>query len=234
MGGHLFSEMVQIDYLMQTKNLSLFHLVRAPKKASEKAPLLIMLHGYGSNEQDLFSFADVLPDELFIVSVRAPYPLPPYGHAWYAIHFDDLNGKFSDDEQAINSRNKISGFINEVLEEYPVDPKNVTLLGFSQGTILSFAVALSEPKKVKNLIGLSGYINQGILKNGYEKNDFSGLSVYSSHGISDQVIPVTWARKTKPILDALNIENVYSEFPEGHGVGPANFEEVKRWLAEHV
>lgn len=219
---------------MSTQPLSLYHLVRKPKTSVEKAPLLIMLHGYGSNEEDLFSFAEELPDELFIISLRAPYPMPPYGHAWYAIHWDNNDGKFSDDVQAVASREKISQFIDEALEFYPVDTGNVTLLGFSQGCILSFAVALSYPEKVKNIIGLSGYINTGIIKEGYQNRDFSKLSVYSSHGSADQVIPVTWARNTKPLLDSLKIENSYSEFPVGHGVAPQNFFELKNWLEERL
>ncbi|WP_029036146.1 alpha/beta hydrolase [Salinimicrobium xinjiangense] len=220
---------------MNTETFSLYHLIRKPKRPVEKAPLLIMLHGYGSNEEDLFSFAEELPDELFIISVRAPYPMPPYGNAWYAIHWDgSANGKFSDDNQAVISREKILQFLDEVLENYPVDPDNVTLVGFSQGCILSFAVALSYPERIKNVIGLSGYINKDILKEGYENGDFSELSVYSSHGTVDQVIPVAWARMTKPFLDSLGIENTFSEFPVGHGVAPQNFRELKKWLEEHL
>jgi phospholipase/carboxylesterase len=219
---------------MNTNTLSLYHLVRKPKVAVEKAPLLIMMHGYGSNEEDLFSFAEELPDELFIISLRGPYPMPPYGHAWYAIHWDNNDGKFSDDVQAVASREKIAEFIDEAVEQYPVDPENVTLVGFSQGCILSLAVALSYPEKVKNVIGLSGYINSDILKEGFRNNDFSKLSVYSSHGSQDQVIPVSWARNTKPFLDSLKIENTYSEFPVGHGVAPQNFWELKKWLEERL
>ncbi|MFD1095767.1 alpha/beta hydrolase [Salegentibacter chungangensis] len=219
---------------MNTTSLSLYHKVREPKVKLDKAPLLIMFHGYGSDENDLFSFAGELPDELFVISVKAPYPMQPFGNAWYAIHWDNTDGKFSDDDQAIESRDKIADFIDEAIENYPVDPANVTLFGFSQGTILSYAVALSYPEKVKNVVALSGYVNKGILKENYEKNDFSHLSFYCSHGSADQVIPVEWARQTKPFLDSLNIENTYSEFPVGHGVAPQNFFELKDWLVKHL
>ncbi|GHA31339.1 phospholipase [Salinimicrobium marinum] len=219
---------------MQTIDLSLFHKIREPKIPSDKAPLLIMLHGYGSNEEDLFSFAEELPGEFFIISARAPFPLQPYGHAWYAIHFDNMNGKFTDEVQAIASREKIADFIDEVVASYPVDGKDVTLVGFSQGCILSFAVALSYPEKVKNIVGLSGFIDRDILKEGYEKKDFSHLSVYSSHGTVDQVIPVDWARKTRPLLDELGIANSFSEFPVGHGVAPQNFTEIQKFLQKKV
>ena len=108
------SEMVQQNRIMQKENLSLTHLIRKPNVASEKAPLAILLHGYGSNEEDLFGFAEELPDELFIISVRAPLPLQPYGHAWYAIFWDNSTGKFSDDEQAKKSRDMIANFIDQI------------------------------------------------------------------------------------------------------------------------
>tara|TARA_R100000935_G_C2772350_1_gene138178 strand:- start:181 stop:762 length:582 start_codon:yes stop_codon:yes gene_type:complete len=193
-----------------------------------------MLHGYGSDENDLFSFANELPEELLIISARAPYKLQPYGNAWYAINFDAVQGKFSDNEQAKESRSAISNFIDEVITNYPVDKDNITLLGFSQGTILSYAVALSEPAKVKNVIALSGYINTEIISSGYEKNDFSGISIYASHGSQDQVIPVSWARKAPEVMKQLEIEHSYSEFPVGHGVHPQNFTELKKWLIERI
>ena len=134
---------------MTKKNLSLNHIIRESSITDGTAPLVIMLHGYGSDENDLFSFASELPKELFIVSIKAPYALQPNGNAWYAINFDADMGKWNDNEQAIESRDKIANFIDEVCEAYPVDFENVTLLGFSQGTILSYAVALTYPKKIK-------------------------------------------------------------------------------------
>src|SRR5690606_17965230 len=98
----------------------------------DQAPALILLHGYGSDENDLFSFATELPEELFIISVRAPYEMQPYGNAWYAINFDAEKGKWSDNEQAIASRDLIAKFINEVKAVYPINKNNISLLGFSQ------------------------------------------------------------------------------------------------------
>ncbi len=214
------------------QTLSLEHLYR-PGSVSENPPAIIMLHGYGSDENDLFSFASELPSEYAIISLKAPRKLQPYGNAWYYIHFDAPNGKWSDDEQAKESRDLVSKVIDEIIAKYKVDPSNITLLGFSQGTILSFSVALSYPEKVKNVIGLSGYVNPNILKEGLETRNFEGLSVYTSHGSVDQVIPVDWARRSKPFFDALGIPCEYSEFPVGHGVAPQNFYEFKDWLSNH-
>lgn len=210
------------------KNLSLYHVIRE-SSLKDNAPLLILFHGYGSDENDLFSFASELPKELFIISARAPYPMEPYGNAWYAINFDADKGKWSDNEQAIKSRDLIAKFIDEVIVEYPVNKDNVSLLGFSQGTILSYAVALSYPEKINNIIALSGYINEDLFETQPEAN-YKHLNFYCSHGSVDQVIPVDWARKSPEFLTALNIKHKYSEFPVGHGVAPQNFYELKEWL----
>ncbi|RKS98667.1 alpha/beta hydrolase [Flavobacterium sp. 123] len=214
-------------------NLSLEYLIREPKIKQEKNPLLLLLHGYGSNEADLFSFASELPDEYYIISARAPYDLQYGSYAWYAINFDADQNKFSDFEQAKVSRDLIATFIDELIKTYPVDVKNITLVGFSQGSILSYAVALSHPEKVKNVIALSGYISEPIFEENYKNNDFSKLSIFASHGTVDQVIPVEWARKTKPFLDNLGIESTYKEYPVGHGVAPQNFYDFKNWLLQH-
>ncbi|WP_291871318.1 alpha/beta fold hydrolase [Maribacter sp.] len=219
---------------MTTAPLSLEHIIKPSSLTGGKIPVLFMFHGYGSNEEDLFSFAPELPEQLCIISVRAPYPMPPQGNAWYAINFDAEKGKWSDDEQAKESREKIVHFIDEACKTYHLDTDNITLLGFSQGTILSYAVALSYPEKIKNVIALSGYINESILKENYNKKDHTSLNIYASHGSVDQVIPLEWAQKTPAFLDKIGINHAYEEFPVGHGVAPQNFYSFKKWLTDKI
>lgn len=216
---------------MVKQQLSLEHVYRPSSNAEGNPPAIVMLHGFGSDENDLFSFSSELPSEYAIISLRAPLQMQPFGNAWYTIYFDANNDKFSDDEQAVESRELVVKCLDEIISTYKVDPKRITLLGFSQGTILSFAVALSYPEKVANVIGLSGYVNEAILKEGYESNNFKGLNIYTSHGSVDQVIPVEWARRSKSFFEKLNIPCSYSEFPVGHGVAPQNFYEFKEWLS---
>jgi phospholipase/carboxylesterase len=210
--------------------MTLHYLVREPKLKLEKNPVLLLLHGYGSNEEDLFSFANELPEQYYVIAARAPYDLMYGSYAWYAINFDADENKFSDHVQAQSSRDLIATFIDELLVKYPIDAKKVTLIGFSQGTILSYAVALSYPEKVQRVVAMSGYLNVDILTENYAQNDFKNLKIFASHGTADQVIPVDWARKAKPILEQLGIETTYKEYPIGHGVSPQNFYDFKNWL----
>ena len=213
-------------------NLSLEYKIQEPKIKLDKNPLLLLLHGYGSNEADLFSFATELPEEYFIISARAPYDMQYGSYAWYAINFDADENKFSDLEQAKVSRDLIAIFIDELIEAYPIDANHISLIGFSQGAILSYAVALSYPEKVQKVVAMSGYLNLEIIAEDYLKNDFSKLKIFASHGTVDQVIPVDWARRTPAIVEKLGINTTYKEYPVGHGVAPQNFYDFKNWLQE--
>ena len=210
--------------------LSLHHLVREPKLKLDKNPLLLLLHGYGSNEQDLFSFASELPDKYYVVSVRAPFDLQYGSYAWYAINFDADENKFSDLVQARSSRDAIAVFIDELVANYAIDIQNVSLVGFSQGSILSYAIGVSYPEKIKNIVAMSGYFNDKIAVDGYEKNNFKNLNIFASHGAVDQVVPVTWARKAQPTLTSLGIKIEYREYPVGHTISQQNFYDVIGWL----
>jgi phospholipase/carboxylesterase len=218
---------------VSAKQLPLHAKIR-PSLIKKNAPLLVLLHGYGSDESDLFSFADELPNELFILSLRAPHKLQPYGNAWYAINFDAQQNKWNDVEQAQEAMKIIVSCIEQACTQYDLDKNNVSLLGFSQGCILSMALAINHPELIKNVIGLSGYVCEEFIEEDRTKKDFSHLDFYCSHGSSDQVIPVDWARETPNFLTEKGIKHKYSEFPVGHGVAPQNFFEFRKWLIERV
>lgn len=215
-------------------SFSLKHIIREPKIANNNPPLLLMLHGYGSNEEDLFSFANELPDELLIISARAPLAIDFGGYAWYTIHFEADNKKFSDIPEAIKARDLIVNFIDELQETYKFDPAKSFLMGFSQGTILSFAVALSYPDKIINTIALSGYINEELIATPQETQAYKNLNFFCTHGSVDPVIPVEWARKTPHFLKELNSKYSYKEYYAGHGIVPENFKDMQRWIVEKL
>ncbi len=211
-------------------DLPLQHLLRPNTDGNPKPPALFMLHGFGSNEQDLFSFAPELPEDLFVISLRAPYELPPYGNAWYAINFEAPRGKWNDVGQAVKSRELLLKTIDAAIENYQLDPGRISLLGFSQGSILSYALALSYPDRIKCVVALSGYVDPEMLLPGYQEKDLGKLQIYASHGQVDMVIPVAWAQQTADLIESLGIEHRYREFPVGHGVSPENLADFKAWI----
>ena len=210
--------------------MKLHYKIREPKLILNFNPVLLLLHGYGSNEADLFSFANELPEEYYVISVRAPHDMMYGSYAWYAINFDEDENKFSNLVQARESRDYIANFIDEIVEEYPIDKKRVSLIGFSQGCILSYAVGVSYPDKVQRVVGMSGYFNTEIATEDFLKNNLSTLKIFASHGTMDQVVPIDWARKAKPTLEKYGIQIEYHEYPIGHGISPQNFVDFKNWL----
>ncbi len=225
-------------------DLSLTHLIRPALRPN--APLLLLLHGYGSNEYDLFSFAPQLSDDFFIVSARAPFSMYPDGAAWYAINFDATTGdKFSNHEQARESMELLLRFIKELADNYPIDANDINLLGFSQGAILSFGLSLSYPHLFNKVVAMSGYINEDLIAhknklaqrfNQDQNNSFTTNATYKtptffiSHGTMDTVVPYSWASKAPAFLDQIAATYIFKEYPMGHGVSMDNFNDMKTWL----
>lgn len=217
---------------MTKANLSLVHEILAPKNKIENPPLLLMLHGYGSHEQDLFSMAPMLNENCLIVSARAPISLPWGGFAWYEIDFDNRGSKMSNIDQAKDSMQLILSFIDEVHEAYGTDRSKTHLFGFSQGCILSYGLALTHPSKFQKILGLSGYILKDIIPAQFKASELAHLDVFASHGTQDEVLPVDWARNAMKVLEKLNVSHQYREYPMGHGVSPECFEDLKKWMKD--
>ncbi|MGJ8684384.1 MAG: alpha/beta hydrolase [Nonlabens sp.] len=218
-------------------NLSLQHVIRPAQK--ENAPLLLLLHGYGSNEDDLFSFAPEISQEFFIVSARAPYDMQPYGAAWYAINFDATGGKFSDVEQAKESIQLLVKFIEELKKSYPISQDKINILGFSQGAILSYGLSLSYPQLFDKVVCMSGYLNEEMIENPEElesrfRESENKPSYFISHGTVDQVVPYAWAKQAPDFLKKLELNHVFKDYPIGHGVARDNFYDMKAWLEKEL
>ncbi len=207
---------------------SLTHRIR--RSSVKNAPVIFMLHGYGSDENDLFSFAGELPDQYTVISAKAPYALPGMGNAWYSIDFEAPQGKFSNTEEGIRSRDLVLSFIDECIPAYQLDKEKVNLLGFSQGGIISYALAMSFPERFDQVIALSAYVDESLFTEDHVDRSHQHLRIFATHGTQDPVIPVEWARKNKPFLSQYTNNIDYSEYPIGHGVNPEILEKLVRWL----
>lgn len=217
---------------IEKKPLLLTHEVLGPVQYSETPPLLIMLHGYGSNEQDLFSMASMLNKKFLVVSLRAPQQLPWGGFAWYDIDFDQLGGKMSNVEQAEVSLGKLETLYEELKQAYTFDTKQVYLMGFSQGAILSYALSLKHPEWFKGIMALSGYVLKDIVPTRFKPEAHQHLSYFITHGTQDEVIPVDWGKSATGVLEQLGIKHSYREYPMGHGINPDCFDDIKAYLRE--
>ena len=212
------------------EKLSLVHLVRQPQVKGASTPLLLLLHGVGSNEYDLFGLAPYLDKRFLIISVRAPYTMEVDSFAWFEVNFTP-QGPIIQPEQAEASRNRMITFLNEAVVAYGADPQQVYLMGFSQGAIMSASVALTRPELVAGVVLMSGRILPQIEPLVAAPEKLKGLPVLVVHGTSDGVLPVNNGRDSQKTLSALPVDLLYREYPMGHEVSRESLADVTSWLS---
>jgi phospholipase/carboxylesterase len=215
------------------EKLSLVHLVRQPQVKGASTPLLLLLHGVGSNEYDLFGLAPYLDKRFLIISVRAPYTMEVDSFAWFEVNFTP-QGPIIQPEQAEASRNRMITFLNEAVAAYGADPQQVYLMGFSQGAIMSASVALTRPELVAGVVLMSGRILPQIEPLVAAPEKLKGLPVLVVHGTSDGVLPVNNGRDSQKTLSALPVDLLYREYPMGHEVSRESLADVTSWLSARL
>ncbi len=218
---------------MQTKQLSLTHLVREPSVKTEKPPLLLLLHGVGSNEEDLFGLVEHLDERFFIVSVRAPHTLGHGSYAWFHVQFTPA-GPVIEPEEAESSRLALLSFVDEAVDAYGLDPERVYLMGFSQGSTISMSLALTAPEKLAGVVAMSGRTLPDVLPKIAPPEKLKRLSILLVHGTADQVLPIHYGRETRDILSKLPVDLTYREYPMAHHVSAQSLSDIAEWLKQRL
>jgi len=215
---------------MQLNKLLLEYIVREPTTAQVNPPLLILLHGVGGNETNLFKYATMFPPEFVVVAVRAPFIKTVGSYAWFSVNF--FMGKpIINPEEAEQSRGILMEFINQLIEKYNVDSTNIYLVGFSQGAIMCYSVALTKPGCIKGIAALSGRILPEIKPLVTPSETLPKLKVLISHGEEDNKLPVQYARDAKEYIESLHIPLAYIEWPAtGHLVNNDIMQKVVEWM----
>lgn len=213
--------------------LSLHHLTHFPASRSPGAdsvyPTILALHGRGSNEQDLIGLAPYLPKEFLWISPRGTFSLGPGSYEWFQI---TQIGK-PDPVRLQNALQTIDTFIDEIIKSYPVDKNKLYLLGFSQGSIVSMSYALTKPQRVTGVIAQSGYIppEAGLP---FDEAGLKNKPFILTHGIHDPLLPIDWARRSRDILQKLQVDLEYHEFNMGHQVSEESLAVIKTWLEKQL
>lgn len=225
------SDMTSKSPELNMNTTELQFLIREPESNSGANKAIILLHGVGSNEQDLFSLADKLPADFYIISVRAPFVLGGGRFAWYNVDFSSGKPVFNV-QQELASRDVLTRFVAEIKVKYKLE--QVFLGGFSQGAIMSYSIALSHPREVTGVIALSGRILEEIQRTIAPGEDLTRLRVFLAHGIQDDKLPVHYARSGKTYLEKLGVKLSYHEYHMGHQINGAVLKDLNRWLANQM
>jgi phospholipase/carboxylesterase len=200
------------------------HALERPA-AGEPQGALVLLHGRGANEQDLFPLLDVLDPEqkLHGYTPRAPLSLPPGGAHWY--HVPRVG--YPDPETFRQGYGALTEWIDAL--PYPAD--KVVLGGFSQGTVMSYALGLGAGRpRPAALLAMSGFIPT---VEGWEPDlspPFPPIAI--RHGTYDPVIPVEFARQARAALEAAGAVVNYRESPVEHWIDPSWIPELRQVVAQ--
>jgi phospholipase/carboxylesterase len=188
-------------------------------------PALILLHGRGSNEEDLLGLVPFLDPRLFVVSVRAPLVFPYGGYTWYTM----AEVGQPDPAEFMESHGRLEQFLNDVRASYPVDPERILLLGFSMGSVMSLGLALTHPADIRGVIAHSGYVPEASPLT-FLWDRIGHCRFFVAHGVEDPVIPVRFGRRAKALLTEKGADLMYREYPIGHHVSEESLSDGARWL----
>lgn len=219
--------------MTQPAPLSLVHRLRRPVTPNGQPPLLLLLHGVGSNEDDLFGLESELDTRFVVVSARGPYTLGPGSYAWFQVRFGP-EGPIINPQQAEASRKALLKFVDEAVAAYDIHPAQVYLMGFSQGAIMSASLALTEPEKFAGAVLMSGRILPEVHDQFASAQRLARLPILLIHGTQDATLPIPYGRASRDLLTRLDVQLQYHEFQMGHQVSAASLSVVQAWLADRL
>jgi phospholipase/carboxylesterase len=205
------------------------HLIRPP--TGDPAGALVLSHGRGTSEHDLYPLLDALDPErkLFGATPRGPLVLPPGGAHWYIVR--DIG--FPDRETFMASYDLASAWLDALVEETGIPTERTVVGGFSQGAVMSWALGLGRGRpRPAGIIALSGFIPT---VDGFELDLTPPLPpVAIGHGTYDPIISVDWGRKANALLEEAGADVLYKESPIPHSVDPSFIVELQPWVSDLV
>ena len=196
--------------------------------AADPEGALVLLHGRGADENDLFPLLDMLdPDRRFVgLTPRGPLALPPGGAHWYRV----MQVGYPEPDTFHPTFQLLQRWFDDVVATFDLSTDRVVVGGFSQGCVMSYALALAAGRpRPAGLIGLSGFI-PAVDELELDLARAQGWPVAIGHGTFDPVIGVQWGRQARERLEAASADLTYRESPMDHTIDPAFLAELRNWL----
>jgi phospholipase/carboxylesterase len=198
-------------------------------------PTILALHGWGAHALDLLGLAPYLGGGRFLVICpQGPLEVPlggrAVGYGWFPLTLD----RPPDVAAIVSARDRLRAFIDSALERYPIDRKKFVALGFSQGGVMAYGLALAEPERFAAVAVLSSWLPKelaGLFSTAEEKRLPPALV---QHGSLDELIDIARARESIEILRGINPQVTYREYDMGHEISPQSLAELSAWLEEKV
>jgi len=205
------------------------HLERPAE--GEPEGLLVLFHGRGADERDLYPLLDLLDPRRLLLGVtpRGPLALPPGGAHWYAVH----QIGYPDPSTFLPTFEAVSRWLDGLWETTRLSADRTVLGGFSQGAVMSYALGLGRGRaRPAAIVALSGFVPT---VPGFKLDLEAPLPrIAIGHGTFDDVISVEWGRRARLELEAAGAEPLYREYPLPHAVDPRFLAELEPWISAAV
>ncbi|MCB0211025.1 MAG: alpha/beta fold hydrolase [Anaerolineae bacterium] len=209
----------------------LIHFAHIPMQAtlSNPAPVVVMVHGKYGDESVMWIFKQAIPDNVAIISPRAPLAHSDDGFVW----FKSLDGTLKTTPESLaKALNQFEQFIDALRFLYPINPDRLLLMGFSQGAAMSNAFALNYPQRILGVASLAGGLVQPV--DLMPSPDLDDLPVFIAHGTEDDTIPVSMAQNMRDHYQKLGAAITYGEYRTGHKMTMQAIKDLKHWVAQHL
>ncbi|RMH22357.1 MAG: alpha/beta fold hydrolase [Gemmatimonadetes bacterium] len=205
--------------------------LRAPETPVAGAPLLVLLHGRGTDKRDLLPLARELPQGWTLVTPNAPHPGAHWGYgagwAWY---------RYQREDQVVSdtlrlSLDRLDRFLEAVPSLLDAPPGPLVLGGFSQGGTTSLAYALTRPGRVRLVANLSGFLARDEAVP-VTREAVAGTRIFWGHGLNDPAIPHALARRGRDALRAVGADLTVRDYDAGHWIAPEEMRDLVRWVEQ--
>ncbi|HEX4952484.1 MAG TPA: alpha/beta hydrolase-fold protein [Thermoanaerobaculia bacterium] len=198
-------------------------------------PTVIAIHGWGASAHDLLGLAPYFLGGQALVLCpqgRVEVPIGPgmKGWGWFPLR----GGIVPDVAEALAAAAELAAFVEEASRRYPVDPERRALVGFSQGGMMAYQLALSRPDLYSGLAALSAWLPPALTEAWPPTPAHEGMPVLVVHGTEDPLVPIERARESREALRPFNVALTYREFPMAHEIRPEALEVIVRWLGERA
>ena len=214
--------------------MHLIHAIFEPR-GDGPHPTILALHGRGANALDLLGLAPYLCGGQFLVLCpQAPVQIPlgpsgPVGYAWYP-----STGSSPDMAAVQAAHEALQTFLDAALVRYPCDPRQLVVLGFSQGGVMAYSLGLHQPERFAALVALSTWLPPTVLDSVSKPAAAQHLPIMVQHGAHDELIEVGRARQSVEALRPLHLAVTYREYDMGHEISARSLTDLSAWLQEKV
>ena len=211
-------------------NLPLTFLQRPAAATTPRPWLLVLMHGVGSNEQDLMGLAPQIPERFHVLSLRAPFRMGPGAHAWFDFSIEPNGERTINEAQEAQSRALVAQTIASAAEQLGIPPERVVVGGFSQGGIMALSLLLTQPALMQAAMVWHGRLLTQMLPQAAPPDALRGKQMWLSHGTHDNVIPLAHAQAIAHHMAPLPVTLAYHEFPGAHEIRPSELAATVTWL----